>query len=94
MTDWFNFYSFDVMGDLAFGKSFNMLRDGIKHYFMKCLHADMANIGSLGHLIWLFPVLKITPILNRETIRFWEFLSIQVSERKKVSRKLKKERLY
>jgi len=33
MTDWFNFYSFDVMGDLAFGKSFNMLKDGIKHYF-------------------------------------------------------------
>ena len=40
MSDWFNFYSFDVMGDLAFGKSFNMLRDGVKHYFMTCLHAD------------------------------------------------------
>jgi cytochrome P450 len=34
VTDWFNFYSFDVMGDLAFGKSFNMLKDGVKHYFV------------------------------------------------------------
>lgn len=35
VTDWFNFYSFDVMGDLAFGKSFNMLKDGVKHYFVR-----------------------------------------------------------
>ena len=25
---WLNFYSFDVMGDLAFGQSFDMLRSG------------------------------------------------------------------
>jgi hypothetical protein len=25
---WLNYYSFDVMGDLAFGKSFDMLRSG------------------------------------------------------------------
>lgn len=27
---WLNFYSFDVMGDLGFGQSFNMLRSGEK----------------------------------------------------------------
>lgn len=27
---WLNFYSFDVMGDLAFGQSFDMLRSGEK----------------------------------------------------------------
>jgi hypothetical protein len=27
---WFNFYSFDVMGDLAFGSSFDMLTSGKK----------------------------------------------------------------
>lgn len=30
VADRFNFYSFDLMGDLAFGKSFNMLQDGVK----------------------------------------------------------------
>jgi len=34
VTDWFNFYGFDVVGDLAFGKSFNILKDGVRHYFM------------------------------------------------------------
>jgi len=27
---WFNFYSFDVMGDLGFGSSFDMLTSGKK----------------------------------------------------------------
>jgi cytochrome P450 family 628 len=81
MTDWFNFYSFDVMGDLAFGKSFNMLRDGVKHYFMKTLHADMVNVGILSHLPWLFPIFKAIPVLNAENKRFWEFVTGLVEER-------------
>lgn len=85
VTDWFNFYSFDVMGDLAFGKSFNMLRHGVKHYFMKCLHADMQNVGYLAHVTWLFPFLKITPVLNTEHLKFWSFCTKQVAERRQVS---------
>lgn len=84
VADWFNFYSFDVMGDLAFGKSFNMLRDGVKHYFMKCLHTEMQNVGYLAHLTWLFPVLKITPLLNTEHLKFWSFCTQQVAERRQV----------
>ncbi|KAF8851331.1 averantin oxidoreductase [Acephala macrosclerotiorum] len=82
VTDWFNFYSFDVMGDLAWGKSFNMLRDGTKHYFMKSLHADMTNIGLFSHLVWLFPLFKATPGLNYEHIRFQNWTKAQVAERR------------
>ncbi|KAF7540210.1 hypothetical protein G7054_g1607 [Neopestalotiopsis clavispora] len=82
VTDWFNFYSFDVMGDLAWGKSFNMLRDGIKHYFMKSLHADMTNVGLFSHLVWLFPIFKATPILNAENKKFWSWVNKQVADRK------------
>ncbi|KAI1841941.1 hypothetical protein JX266_011911 [Neoarthrinium moseri] len=84
VTDWFNFYSFDVMGDLAWGKSFGMLRDGVKHYFMKTLHADMVNVGIFSHLVWLFPIFKATPILNAESKRFWRWIEQQVAERRKM----------
>jgi len=84
VTDWFNFYSFDVMGDLAFGKSFGMLKEGIKHYFMTSLHADMTNIGIFSHMLWLFPLFKVTPVLNYEHKRFWKWVYAQVEERKKV----------
>ncbi|KAK1954598.1 cytochrome P450 [Colletotrichum sublineola] len=81
VTDWFNFYSFDVMGDLAFGKSFGMLKEGIKHYFMTSLHQDMQTIGMFSHLMWLFPIFKNTPILNANNKRFWEFVKSQVDDR-------------
>lgn len=84
VTDWFNFYSFDIMGDLTWGKSFNMLRDGVKHYFMTSLHEDMKNLGLFSHMLWLFPIVKITPVLNYEHKRFWDWLRTQVAERKKV----------
>jgi cytochrome P450 len=88
VTDWFNFYSFDVMGDLAWGKSFGMLQHGEKHYFMKSLHADMKNIGLFSHLLWLFPIVKALPILNYEHKRFWKWVHAQVNERKQVRRPL------
>lgn len=84
VTDWFNFYSFDVMGDLAWGKSFGMLRDGVKHYFMNSLHASMINVGVLSHLMWFFPLFKALPILNYEYNMFWKWVTAQVEERKEV----------
>lgn len=35
-TLWLNFYSFDIMGDLGFGKSFDMLKNGEK-VWIECL---------------------------------------------------------
>ncbi|VUC30184.1 unnamed protein product [Clonostachys rosea] len=85
VTDWFNFYSFDVMGDLAWGKSFGMLRGGVKHYFMNSLHEFMATVGAFGHLVWLLDVLKGIPILNRDQKSFWAWIQSQVTGRKSMS---------
>ncbi|PWY70995.1 benzoate 4-monooxygenase cytochrome P450 [Aspergillus heteromorphus CBS 117.55] len=85
VSDWFSFYSFDVLGDLAFGKSFDMLQTGTKHYFMTSLHADMTNVGVLGHLPWIFPIFKATPVLNYEHKRFWRWVDEQVEGRKKIT---------
>lgn len=81
MSDWFNFYSFDIMGDLAFGKSFGMLRDGVKKYFMEVTHEDMLALGYLGHLIWLLPFIKMTPGLNAASLAFWKWMGKTVDER-------------
>jgi hypothetical protein len=85
MTTWFNFYSFDVMGDIAFGKPFNMLRDGVKHWFMTTLHANMVNIGLFSHMLYLFPIFKNTPISNYQHKKTEAWVKDQVEERKKVS---------
>ncbi|KAE8332165.1 cytochrome P450 [Aspergillus sergii] len=81
MAKWFNYYSFDVMGDLSFGKSFNMLVGGQDTYFSTQLHADMKSIGLFSHLTWLFPFFKRIPILNSDYLKFWDWVGGRVEER-------------
>lgn len=84
MAKWFSYYSFDVMGDLSFGKSFNMLAGGQDTYFSTQLHADMKSIGLFSHLTWLFPFFKRIPILNKDYLKFWDWVGGRVEERIKV----------
>ncbi|KAJ5110026.1 cytochrome P450 monooxygenase [Penicillium argentinense] len=81
MAKWFNYFAFDVMGDLAFGKSFNMLIDDKDSYFESQLHGDMKMVDLFSHLTWLFPFVKRTPFLNKDYLKFWQWLEDQVTER-------------
>lgn len=85
MTKWFNLYSIDVMGDLSFGKSFDMLADNEDKYFLNQLHADMKMIGLFSHLMWLFPFFKRIPGINADYLKFWGWLDDKVQNRVKVS---------
>ena len=38
MTSWFNFLTFDVIGDLAFGEPFGCLESGELNPWIKCLN--------------------------------------------------------
>ncbi|RMD44762.1 hypothetical protein DV735_g306, partial [Chaetothyriales sp. CBS 134920] len=78
----FNFYSFDVMGDMAFGKGFNMLKDGVVHYYMESVHANMLAVGAFSHLVWIFPLFKSIPGLNNDHVKFQAWLAEQVAERR------------
>lgn len=49
----FNYYSFDIMGDLAFGKPFNMLQNEKEHWAVKLLNDGMETMAFLLP-VWLF----------------------------------------
>jgi CubicO group peptidase (beta-lactamase class C family) len=78
MATWFNYYSFDVMGDLSFGKPFNMLIDGKDTYFSQQLHEDMKALGLFSHLTWLFPFFKRVPFVNSAYLKFWTWVDEQI----------------
>ncbi|KAF5617234.1 pisatin demethylase cytochrome P450 [Fusarium tjaetaba] len=78
IAKWFKFYSFDTMGDLAFGKSFNMLTDGVKHPFMALVESHMAMAGAFSQLIWMFPLFRAMPFLGQEDAIFQKWLENQV----------------
>ncbi|KIL86958.1 hypothetical protein FAVG1_09511 [Fusarium avenaceum] len=80
---WFNFFTFDIVGDLAFGNSFNMLRDGIKHKFLEEAHVSATLMGMFRRTLWLMPIFKGTPLLNNQWQSFQAWLRDTVENRRK-----------
>jgi hypothetical protein len=85
MSTWFNYYSFDVMGDMAFGQSFDMLITGNASYLLKQVHTDMKMIGLFSHLTWLFPFFKRIPGVNADYLKQWKWVGSRVENRIQVS---------
>ena len=99
-TEWFHFFTFDVMADLAFGAPFGMLKSGEKartsvtscllisdifqHEDLKLLQVGMAPLGFLGPIPWLFSILGSLP-LPLPQMKFFEWTDEQMEARKKVS---------
>ena len=81
-TAWFNYWSFDVMGDFAFGKSFNMLKTGKHHFAIDWLERSMFLLGLCSPIPWAMPVGAITPFVGSCFRRFIRWCNEQVDERR------------
>lgn len=85
VAEWFHYYSFDVMGDVAFGKSFDMLETGKPHFALDLLREGMKPFGVLTPVPWVFCILTKVPGLSAGFNTFVAWTTEQVRERKKVS---------
>ncbi|KAK8121169.1 cytochrome P450 67 [Apiospora kogelbergensis] len=82
VTRWFSFYTFDVMGELAFGKSFRQLEDNAEHYMAKVARETQRTIGGLLlYTAWIMNTFRETPILNWAWIAFQKWCNEQVDDR-------------
>ncbi|KAL7907218.1 cytochrome P450 [Trichoderma velutinum] len=70
MAKWFRFYSFDTMGDLAFGKPFNMLKTSRNHWAIDLLDAGILPL-ALQLPVWLLRFGMSIPMLSRD---WWKFI--------------------
>jgi hypothetical protein len=78
--------SFDVMGDLAFGKSFDMLTSGATHSAIKLLQVGMQPMSFAFAVPWLFRILTKIPFLAGGYYRFIKWSEEQAMKRKEVRR--------
>ncbi|OOF92465.1 hypothetical protein ASPCADRAFT_153077 [Aspergillus carbonarius ITEM 5010] len=60
-TAWSMFLSFDVMGDVGFGKEFKNLTTGIEHPAIKGVHDHMEILGVATHVPWFLYLLSRVP---------------------------------
>lgn len=83
VTKWFNLYSFDVMGDLAFGTSFGMLESNEEHWAIKLLNEGIEPLGYLFPT-WFFRTMTTFPRLMDDWWKFIGYCSQMLDKRMKV----------
>jgi hypothetical protein len=84
ITAWSNYYGFDVMGEVGFGRSWGMLESGKLHSAIRELHAAMVPLGVLGPVPWLLRLLTDLPGATKALQGFMDWCWKQLAEKKKV----------
>lgn len=80
MQKWFNLYGFDVMGQLAFGRDYNMLGSGERHWAMDLL-TDSMSASPPKPPLWLFRLLVAIPGLAPGFHKFLKFCTDELKWR-------------
>ncbi|QSS56910.1 benzoate 4-monooxygenase cytochrome P450 [Histoplasma capsulatum var. duboisii H88] len=61
---WMNYFGFDVIGDVAFSKPFDMVKDGKAAQILETFEMSRPIAGSLVCVPWTFILLKRLPVLR------------------------------
>ncbi|KAI0401622.1 cytochrome p450 monooxygenase [Xylaria palmicola] len=83
MTAWIGFYGFDVMGDLAFGHSFDMLKSGSVNYYIGLMQEFLKVRAMFSRIPWAFRILQVMALLNTSFTQFRTWMEQQVKTRMK-----------
>lgn len=84
ISRWINFFSFDVMGDIGFNRSFGMMESGQEDELIKSLHEGMAPLSVFIHLIWMMPIATRIRVGVKSILDFMDFSKKVLRERKMV----------
>ncbi|KAI4156765.1 MAG: hypothetical protein LQ340_000022 [Diploschistes diacapsis] len=84
ISKWFKYYSFDVMGDLAFNKDFGMLATGKSHWAVSLLN-EALELQGLKLPTWIFRMLLAVPGLAGNYWKFISYCDSQLDSRMKES---------
>ncbi|KAI2642480.1 cytochrome P450 monooxygenase-like protein [Xylaria nigripes] len=84
ITNWLEWYAFDVMGDLAFGRSFKALETGKSHIYIDTMHeTSVLPLGCLGTLPWLIQTITaLVPASLNPFMRLVRYSDQCIEERK------------
>lgn len=84
VTELFKLYGFDVMGDLAFGRSFQMLETSKEHDAIKLLNSGLFALG-FKLPIWFFRLMVSIPGAAKDWWGFMGYCTSQLDKNLQVS---------
>ena len=91
VNDFFYWFSFDVMGQFAFSKSFDMLQTQQWHYSIQMLRKAFAHVGPFAPVPWLVRIMFDIPVLQivRDFQTMVRWCAERMDERIEVTAELK-----
>jgi hypothetical protein len=89
INDWCHYITFDVMGDVAFGKSYGQLEAGRLHQGVAIIGQWLSIAVLIFQVPWLLCIMQSIPVEGpEETLR--KFAMASLREREKVSATFKR----
>ncbi|MCJ1237976.1 hypothetical protein MMC14_005963 [Varicellaria rhodocarpa] len=83
ITPWFYFYGFDVMGNLAFRESFDMMKEGKSHFAVDLIRGGMALLGPFSSVPWLVKIGLNLPGIAQSWKKMLQWSEEQLQQRLK-----------
>jgi hypothetical protein len=83
ISNWVNFYSFDVIGDIGFSRSFGMIERGEEDSLIEMLHKSMWVMAVFNHVPWALSLLSRLGAA-RDVLKFTAWTTQTLGERAKV----------
>ncbi|KAL5431697.1 hypothetical protein PMIN06_012223 [Paraphaeosphaeria minitans] len=80
VTKWFNLFSVDFMGDMAFGRSFDMMNTTQEHWVTQLLSDALTPLG-FAFPAWFFQIVTAIPGVTKEWWRLIDFCAERMDER-------------
>lgn len=85
-TELFYFFGFDVMGDTAFGRDFDMLKSNVQHPIVKIMRNGVYVLGRLTPIPWLVTLLVSIPGANNDFLKLEKYAEESILKLSKTSR--------
>lgn len=85
ITKWAMFYSFDVIGEVAFSKDFGNLMTGTEHSALIPIHKHIKALGVLSPVPWLMNLLTCLPSASNVYSEILAFCADEIRAKKKVT---------
>jgi len=84
ITQWSFFYSFDIMGLIAFSKDYKQLDNSAEHHAIAAMHAQMDMTALVTPIPWIMYVLSCIPGMKTPLEHFGDYSASQINERRAV----------
>ena len=85
ISTWFQYFAFDIMGELGFGKSFDQVKTAKSHFETEFLREGMSILAFVTPVPWLYHLGLSIPGLTRDWQALLSWSARQAKQKIKVS---------